>query len=226
MNNVLKNNEYIYKSYNKYKSIITAFRTKIDAVNFLNKLKITDDLKKILQSLINSKSYNKTNLDYFTIKQTLAELKVCKYKEDIEECISKLHTDDKVLIKCIKRIIDSKQNKPIYISLQKIRDKNMVLISKTCPHCGNKCNFTPGTKYVICGYNYEDIGYDWNGCGKDWCFICGKMLCKSWENDQLFLEFNRLHDNKCCKKHAHESDYLYPENYCQCESDNVSRICE
>ena len=49
----------------------------------------------------------------------------------------------------------------------------------------------PDTDYAICGYNEEtNEGYDWNGCGCDWCFKCGKILCKKWQANDLFILTN------------------------------------
>jgi hypothetical protein len=94
-------------------------------------------------------------------------------------------------------------------------------IYRCCPHC-NKKNYTMNnTIYVICGYSNK--GFDWIGCQKDWCFSCGKKLCKCWDIDELFNICNRFHDGKCCKKYAHDANYDYKKEYCQCCNMYVNR---
>ena len=72
------------------------------------------------------------------------------------------------------------------------------------------------TAYVICGYPDANRGYDWKGCCSDWCFSCGKMLCKTWDRDDLNVESNRFHDDECCKIHAKKNGHSYPKDYCNC----------
>ena len=73
-------------------------------------------------------------------------------------------------------------------------------------------------EYVICGYINSNKGYDWNGCGKDWCAKCNKMLCKSWDLNQLWAFdgyisvdwYNRtLKDNTDCISADWQQKQLY-----------------
>ncbi len=85
-----------------------------------------------------------------------------------------------------------------------------------CPHCNKKNNINNGDDYVICGYTNK--GFDWYGCGKDFCNICSKKLCKQWGTDTLFNKYNRVHTDKCCKKHAIKIGEDYLKEYCQCKN--------
>ena len=115
----------------------------------------------------------------------------------------------------ISKILSHKQNET-YIELPKV--------SKPCPHCG-KINSAPiGTKYIVCGIDTVGIipftGFE-HHCLKDWCFVCGKKLCKSWFEHQLYDTTKRHHDIECCKKDATQKNVSYKHEYCQCHTSNV-----
>jgi len=98
------------------------------------------------------------------------------------------------------------------------------VIVKKCPHCDKEHRGTINTQYVICGFDDDNNkGLNWDGyCWRDWCFVCGKKLCKSWGDDQLFLEPNRIHNNHCCKDRAPTPE-SYATEYCACSHKYVHR---
>lgn len=202
------------KVYDKYRFIFSGLKTFDDAYLFYNKLQIPKEEKDIIYSYILGKKYD-TVFDFKKIIDILKELDECKYREDTTEIVENLlkKITDISQIKSIMKIVYSKPLK-MQSSYAFKREKINELIIKKCPHCSHKCSLTKENEYVVCGY--LDNGYDWKGCTKDWCFKCGKMLCKSWENDQLFLSINRNHDEKCCKRHANANNKKYPDDYCQC----------
>lgn len=216
-------NQVLHNQYNKLKYNVLGSKTKEDAYFILEKLKLESKSYNLMVSLINSRKFEHA-LDNETMKKYIRELVVCKYKEDSYELISNMlpQTSDVAQAKTFTRIADAKPNRPQFISLSELRQRNKEnIITKKCPHCGYKCSSSKSTVYMVCGYG--ESGYDWEGCGKDWCFKCGKMLCRSWEQDQLYLPTNRFHDSKCCMKHAIAGGYKYPENYCRCSNIFVSR---
>ena len=87
------------------------------------------------------------------------------------------------------------------------------IINKTCPHCNINLSLSKDCLYVICGYTNEN--YEWLGCGRDWCGKCNKMLCKSWDKDNLDIIENRNHNDKCCKEYAKENK-LNEDLFCNC----------
>jgi len=190
------NNENLNKQYNKLKLIFLAFKTKEDAHNFLDKYKLDTRSHYLMVSLINGKKYENA-LSYDSMLKYIKDIVNCKYREDAYEIISQAlkQTSDIAQIKTFTRIADNKPDKPQYITLKELRQREKEnMSSKKCPHCGYRYSAQKHTIYTVCGYGGG--GYDWEGCGKDWCFKCGKMLCKSWEQDQLYLLTNRLHDQK------------------------------
>ena len=86
-------------------------------------------------------------------------------------------------------------------------------INKTCPHCNVNLSVPKDSQYIICGYINDE--YDWLGCGHDWCGKCNKMLCKSWDKDNLNMIENRNHNNSCCKKYAKENN-INIDLFCNC----------
>lgn len=217
------NDVSLHYQYNKLKYNIMGSKTKEDAYDILEKYKLDTKCYNLMTSFINGKKYDYA-LNNESMKKYIKDIANYKYKEDAYELINQilLQTSDIAQIKTFTRIADTKPNKPQYISIKdlKKRNKENNLIKK-CPHCGYKCSMPKNTVYVVCGYN--EAGYDWEGCGKDWCFRCGKMLCKTWEQNQLYLPNNRFHDSKCCKKHSMTYGYKYPEHYCRCNNVYVSR---
>lgn len=217
------NNTVLYDQYNKLKYNILGSKTKEDACQILSKYDLDTNSYNLMISLINGKKYDHA-LDNETIKRYIHDISQYKYKEDAYELISQILplTSDIAQIKTLTRIADMKQNKPQYISIKELKQRNRENnITKKCPHCEYKCSMSKNTIYVICGY--DESGYDWEGCGRDWCFRCSKILCKSWDHDQLYLPTNRYHDSKCCKRHSLTFGYKYPEDYCRCNNAFVIR---
>lgn len=209
--------------YNKLKYNILGSKTKEDAYFILEKYKLDTKCYILMMSYVNGKKYDHA-LDNETMKKNIKDIASLKYKEDAYEFISQilLLTSDIAQIKTFSRIADMKPNKPQHISIKELKQRNNVSnITRKCPHCGYKCSLSRDTIYTVCGYS--ESGYDWEGCGKDWCFRCGKMLCKNWEQDQLYLPTNRFHDSKCCKKNAILNGCKYPEDYCRCNNPFVLR---
>jgi len=217
------NNPILSDQYNKLKYNIDGSKTKEDAYNILQKYKPDTKCYNLMMSLINGKKFEHA-LDNVTMKKYISDIVMIKYKEDAYELISQLllQTSDIAQIKTFTRIADMKINKPQYISMKdlKLRNKENT-ITKKCPHCGYKSSINKNIVYTVCGYG--ESGYDWEGCGRDWCLKCNKMLCKTWESDQLYLPTNRFHDSKCCKKHAIMNGHKYPEDYCRCSNVFVLR---
>lgn len=217
------NNPNLFNQYNKLKYNILGSKTKEDAYFILEKYRPDTKCYNLMSSLVNGKKYDHA-LDNETMKKYISDIFSIKYKEDAYESISQIlpQTSDIAQIKTFTRIADMKSNRPQYISLKEIKKRNKEnIITKKCPHCAYKCSMPKDTVYIVCGYS--DSGYDWEGCGKDWCFKCGKMLCKNWDQDQLYLPTNRFHNSKCCKKHSIQFGHSYPENYCRCSNAFVIR---
>lgn len=177
-------------------------------------------LKNMIYSYTNGKIY-RDNIDIKTKQNTLNDIFMCDSRDDAYNIISKMadRTNDDVFKKTLERIANKKHYKKIE---QKIVN-NVRYVSKSCPHCLHTITMPADTNYVICGYHNTQQGYDWNGCGCDWCFQCEKILCKSWELNDLHLHINRIHDDECCLKHSIENGYKYPDDYCQCNNMNVHR---
>jgi hypothetical protein len=157
--------------------------------------------------IMNGVSKNNTKQIMFNeFIEYLDILDKCKYKNEAQKIIETIitNTNDDAQLSTLKRILDNK----IQNIVLKYNDKN------TCPHCNKKNFINTNDGYIICGYTSK--GFDWNGCGKDWCNHCNKKLCKQWGTDSLFNKFNRIHTNKCCKKHAEKTGADYINEYCQC----------
>lgn len=117
---------------------------------------------------------------------------------------------------CIKQnsyFYENKIDNPFLNSLFNIDENH---ITKHCPHCDNSCKGTIETAYIICGYDDHLNGFNWKGCGRDWCFVCGKKLCKQWNENELYTDEQRNHNKECCKRIAKKNNENYEENYCQC----------
>lgn len=221
-NNPIINNKELYDFYYKYKPIIMGSRTTNDAIHIIDNLKITQQRKNILLNLLNGINFPKI-LDNKEFIETFKEIDNLTYREDAYEYINKImrKTCDLAQIKCLTRKANIKPLKPQYILLKDIYKQIKTSIDKSCPYCGHTCRGTEKSGYMICGYG--ENGYDWEGCGHDWCFKCDKLLCKSWDMDQLFIQENRLHDNECCKKQARDKNKNYLQDYCQCNNAYVKR---
>lgn len=221
-NNFINNDEY-NNFYNKYKYIISGLHTVEDYFLILEKLDLPIDKKNILSSLIYAKKPEKS-IDYILMKEIIKDLYNYRYREDayanLPQFLNK--TNNLAQIKTFTRIANSKPFKPVYNNIIKeYRNPIQYNVYKQCPHCGHLYSAPKYTDYIICGFG--ENGYDWEGCGRDWCFKCGKILCKSWENDLLFIEENRNHDINCCKQHSILNNKIYPDDYCQCNNLFVKR---
>jgi hypothetical protein len=216
-------NKELHDFYNKYSNIFLGTKTQQDAYLLLDKLKLSKLQRNMILSIIYSKKYDSQAIDIKQLIEYMRDLDNCKYREEaylkLQDIIK--FTSQIPQIKSLTRIANSKPLKPTNIRFKDLLNTvSTELISKKCVHCAGLCYGTLNTDYMICGFN--ENGYDWEGCGHDWCFKCGGMLCKSWENDKLFIPINQVHDNSCCKKHAQIFNKNYPEDYCQC--DNASHI--
>lgn len=217
MNNDMNNNLF----YNKIKQVLSGCRTLDDAIYMCDALNLNKKDHDIMMTVVNAMKYDSKIIDINSMMKHIKEVNACKYKDDAYDKIDVVFkkTNDPVQIRTLQRFANMKQNKPLYISIKELRDRESEIIIKKCPHCGHDCTGTNETNYIICGYidnGYMEDGYDWKGCGHDWCFHCEKILCKSWENNQLYLPINRYHDKKCCKKHANSNNKKFPEDYCKC----------
>jgi hypothetical protein len=208
--------------YSQIKAICDGCDTIIDATIFCNEYcKQYPHLKQMITSYSYSRKYPDT-IDFKTKQSSLNDVLRAKSRDDAISLISNftIVTSDDVFRKTLERIAATKDFKkkeqPIITDI--------LYISKKCPHCGHVICAPEMTNYIICGYHDQTKGYDWKGCGRDWCFQCEKMLCKKWEIDQLMIEENKTHDNKCCKKHAILNDKIYPDNYCHCINVHNMRI--
>jgi hypothetical protein len=211
--------------YKKFKYNIIGSKTREDALYILNKYKLIPLDYNLLMSYINAKKYDLA-FDNMTMIRHIKELHELRYKEDVYEIINNLlhNTTDVAQIKTFIRIANCKPSRPQHITLKELKQRiSEHVIIKKCPHCNHKCSTTKESYYVICGYNDTDNGYDWQGCGNDWCFKCGKLLCKNWNRNDLFLITNRIHDDKCCRRHAKEKNKIYPNNYCMCKNIYIHR---
>jgi hypothetical protein len=217
------NNAVLAEQYDKIKYGILGSKTKTDAYVLAEKYQNDTKTYNLLQSVINGKRYEHA-LDYGNLKKNIRDVANSKYKEDAYEMLNGImaQTSDVAQIRTLVRIADAKQNRPQYISMKELKQRSKQNhVTKKCPHCSYRCSMPKDTIYIVCGYG--ETGYDWEGCGNDWCFKCNKMLCKNWEQNQLYLPSNRVHDSKCCKKHAAVFGHKYPENYCRCANMYVAR---
>lgn len=214
-----------FDEFNRYKNIFSGLRTIPDCYYILSKLEVDTKTREIILSIIEEKKRNTDkNLDMKTMIEIVNELDSYKYREDVYAQIPHFMTKTNNLaqIRTFTRIANSKPLRPEYMSMSKLKYKYHNLVTKKCPHCNHECKAAKFTEYVICGYQHNG-GYDWEGCGKDWCFKCGKILCKSWDSNMLFIEENRVHNGICCARHAEINEKKYPDDYCQCKNLFVNR---
>ena len=156
------------------------------------------------------------------------DISLLMYREDVIDLIDNICNEKNIsesqkrtfLRMATMKIIKPYENKNNKTSNKHNINKNYT--SKPCPHCGHICTVDKNTEYIICGYIDNNKGYDYRGCGKDWCFKCGKILCKVWDKDSLFLLMNRYHNAECCLKHSKKHNHKY-EDYCQCINTHVNR---
>ncbi len=210
--------------YNKYKAIFCGLNNIKDVNKLANILKLDTSEKVIINNYFNTLNCQES-LSYEDFLDLINSLKKLKYREDVIEHYYKLSykIKDKTQINTIKRIINSKECKS---NIDNIKYKNKISLLKfKCPHCKHINIINEFENYAICGYNNINEGYDWEGCGRDWCTKCGKILCKKWFDNELFLEENRIHDNECCYMHSRKNNLNYFLDYCHCAEYYVNR-CE
>lgn len=224
INNII-NDDHLYKFYSNYNKVFSGLKTVRDGYKLLEMLKISNKDRNLLLSIIDNRKYGQ-QLDFESMIDVIRDLNLCKYREEAYNKISQIMkmTSEVVQIKTMTRIANSKPLMPIYLNIKDVRDTRLDMIVKKCPHCGVECSMNNTTEYNICGF--DSNGYDWIGCGKDWCVKCNKLLCKSWDNEQLFISGNQIHDNTCCRKHAQTNNKKYPEDYCQCKNSHIRRDIE
>lgn len=174
------------------------------------------DHKKIIINYRDSLSYQ-DNIDLQTKIASLRTLHLTKKKNDALKLKNNLESRSMDIIyhKCLAKIA-KKKNHTQHDELDVIKPDKGNNIIKKCPHCSENMEMPKETTYVICGFADTRKGYDWNGCWNDWCFNCGKKLCKNWGNDKLNVLSNRHHTDKCCKVHAQQNNFKYPDDYCHC----------
>ena len=214
------NNDKNREFYEKYKYIFHGIKCQEDCSIIMDKLNLSNFEKKLIISIMDGNILRKC-FSLSEMKNIIKEIYDIKYREDAFIMLTNLmdKTQDLAQIKTFTRIANLKKTKPLQLNNEiKI---NLNLETKKCPHCDHKNSFPKNINYVICGFG--ENGFDWYGCGKDWCFKCGKILCKSWENDQLYIEENRFHNFKCCKEHSIMNKNNYSEDYCKCNNDYVNR---
>jgi hypothetical protein len=172
------------------------------------------EYEQIINSLIDGYSYF-DKIDIITKQEIIREISNCDDRQEAYNIIERNsnRTNDKIFLNCLEKIANTKNY---------INKNNNINITKSCPHCDHKITLPSDTKYAICGYHNTNIGFDQKGCGKDFCFDCGKKLCKSWFENHLYNEHNKIHDDSCCVIKAIENDEDY-SNYCQCQSQLKSK---
>lgn len=221
----------------KYKElchILSGCRTILDAHNFVEiYTKKNPEMKKIAYSLTHGKRYESV-LDFKSIKNTIESINECNNKDIANNIVNSCDKNtDFIQKKCLSRIVKNKASKPMNqiiknnSALTNYENLSKKSINKKCPHCNHICIGNIDTTYVICGYPVlGNKPYDYVGCCRDWCFKCEKILCKSWDKDELCLTMNRFHDKECCKKHSLENklNKKYPDDYCQCKNSYVNRF--
>lgn len=208
----------INNKYNEFKNILSGCRTYLDAMYFGDLYgKRNPEMKDIINSMINGKRYDNI-MDSQTMIDFMGSINKCIYQDDTEKFldIASSKQFDNAQSKSLKRIANSKQIRNISFKQIKPNIIKLNMLSRECPHCQHICIAEPKTKYIICGYSDTKKGFDLEGCGKDWCFKCGKILCKSWNENKLFNESNRTHNSICCKEHSILHNKIYPNDYCMC----------
>jgi hypothetical protein len=209
--------------YNEFKNILNGCQSIGDAKYFAEiYLKQNPECKKLVYALLNGKSYS-NKYDFKTYHNIMIKINKCDFQEDCIQIINDLYpnkNENDIQIMTLMRIINNKKKKDTDKYVKKIKSNDII---KHCPHCAEKYVGNLSTIHVICGYKDLHHGFDWIGCQKDWCFVCGKKLCKSWNDDKLFLEPNRIHNSECCKQDAFLNNESYLNHYCQCHNRYVDR---
>ena len=216
--------------YRELKNILSGCSTFTDAALFGELYrKKNPEMKTLIYGFLKGRRYL-NNKDFITMQNLLERCNNCIYTEDVYQIINdnfpNRNNENDIQYQTLIRIAKNKVSKFTSSNAVPTNSSNRVLYPffvKKCPHCGNPFHGNSETNYVVCGYNNITQGYDWVGCQNDWCFVCGKMLCKSWERNKLFVESNRIHDSECCKKHAKLHNKSYLDEYCQCQYKYVIR---
>ena len=210
--------------YEEIKNILSGCRNINDA-KYLVKLylKHNSELKKLAYSLLYGKIYDDCN-DYNTFYEIINRINDSDNNDYCTKMINEFYpykNSNNIQMKTLNKFINKKKFSKIFESNSENfnfvnnhnphifninQNKNKKIkqneIIKNCPHCLIPYIGHDGLTHVICGYHNQHQGFDWKGCTKDWCFSCGKKLCKSWNENKLYLEINRFHDSECCKKYA------------------------
>lgn len=217
--------------YNEFKHILLGCKNSLDANYFADAyIKKNPEVRKLIIGMVNGKKYTCCK-DFRLMQKIMKECNNCEYYEDainvIKEYFPNKEKDtNNVQYRTLMRIAESKKHINFNENSAKtlfMRKNKPGIITKNCPHCSKPYTGNNETTYVICGYHDTQYGYDWKGCGNDWCFSCGKMLCKSWDENKLFVEPNRIHNGECCKRHAQTHKKIYMEDYCHCNNKYVIR---
>ena len=202
----------------KYENNVLDFKTMKSLIERLHEVKYRDEADTLISEFSESTN-DRVQLKTFSrisksklIRPPNEQNKYIQNSFIIKRC----HYCDQILKQSNQQYIQDKLEKQEEINTQN-------LVTKQCPHCLKNCTLSSDSEYTICGYINSKTGYDLVGCGKDWCFKCGKMLCKKWDIDQLFLAPNKHHDSECCKQHAKDNGRIYEIEYCQCINSNVTR---
>ena len=210
--------------YSEFNHILSGCRTILDAHQFAEiYVRKNPEMRSLIYSMVNGKRYEPV-IDFKTMEMLLENINECQYLDDAET-LSNLYskrTFDSTQKNSLYKIAKNKPNK-IKHMMQSPSNEVINLIEKKCPHCGHSYKTNISSIYTICGYVDTKTGFDHEGCGKDWCLKCEKKLCKSWYQNQLFLEMNRYHDNDCCRQFAAQHGDNYLEEYCFCNNQYVKR---
>lgn len=203
--------------YDMYKKIFSGARN-VDDINFLRELCPEQD-KKIIDIVISPITHQK--IGYVQMSKIIDSLNKIEYIEECEQYIKNIYKSNitrenkntKSILTLnsdvISNIISSKKHDDRYIEI--------FTEDKKCPHCGEINTAPIGTSYIVCGVDtFGKIPICDKKCMNDWCFLCGKKLCKNWYNDNLYVYKNRSHNDICCRIHARDNGFKYPDEYCQC----------
>lgn len=208
--------------YTVFDNILCGCKTMLDAVYFAQKiLKNNMEYKELLIGMIHGRKYDKV-LDYRTLAHTLCELNEVEYRNEIDDFIDKnlKNNVDLTQLNSIMRIsriknikVGPENRNKVKFATKLFNIKKEDTMNKICPHCNVNIPVPKDSNYIVCGYVNNE--YMWLGCGRDWCGKCNKMLCKSWDINNLENEENRIHNQTCCKTYAKENNI--DENlFCNC----------
>lgn len=218
MDNLSEHDKLQYKRYKILSSVVTS-KTDIKQLIDIYASKITN--KSLICILDNDLHSYKNNysigVDEFM--NMLDKLGSYTYRDDARGLVEKIfkRTCDIIQRNSVIRIIGRKPPRSNIIDMKTTKSKHRGetdFMEKNCPHCGKREKYQSSSTYIICGYN--DKGFDWIGCGHDWCFRCGKKLCKTWADNELFVKNNRFHSERCCRIAAHRNTESYSKLYCKC----------